>query len=170
MRVWSRDVKTDVFFKQLIVFLLDYQGVIDNSTTITLKRAAGTKPKDNEEQKWEGHPCFGFSDLRWSSPICKKSEHTFIHHTSNCDCHAIIAVKPSYQTVQVWHCMGGELFLFPTYTVTAFRRRVSWRNVEKDWALLGYAHRRAPWREWLPYWGMGYGIQHYRIWRICSAV
>ena len=90
--------------------LLDYQGVIDNSSTITLKRAAGTKPKDNEEQEWEVHPCFGFSDLRWSSPICKKSEHTFIHHTSNCDCHAIIAVKPSYQTVQVWHCMGGSSF------------------------------------------------------------
>ena len=51
VRVWSRDVKTDVFFKQLIVFLLDYQGVIDNSSTITLKRAAGTKPKDNEEQE-----------------------------------------------------------------------------------------------------------------------
>ena len=33
---------------------------------------------------------------------------------------------------------GGELFWFPTYTVTAFRRRVSWPNVEKDWGLLGY--------------------------------
>ena len=31
--------------------LLDYQGVIDNSSTITLKRAAGTKPKDNEKQE-----------------------------------------------------------------------------------------------------------------------
>ena len=144
MSSWQNVCWPMFFFKQLIVFLLDYQGVIDNSSTITLKRAAGTKPKDNEEQEWEVHSCFGFSDLRWSSPICKKSEHTFIRHTSNCDCHAIIAVKPSYQTVQVWHCMGGSSFYSRCILVTAFRTRVSWRNVEKDWALLGAQAGVAP--------------------------
>ena len=45
--------------------------------------------------------------------------------------------------------------LYPGPTIWKAGLLAQWRNWVPDWALLGYAHRCAPRREWLCYWGMG---------------